>query len=315
MSTSQALVAYGTPVTFTATVSAIAGNGAPAAGSVDFFDTTTNTDLGSGAFGGGSGPTCTWTFTTGVKTFNVTPGDSIRASYVPGTGFAGSSGTAVQTVTARAIIVAATGVSKVYDGTTAATVVLSDNRVAGDHLADSCLQASFGDPSVGANKPVSVSGIAISGPDARNYFLENTTAATTADIVYQSVAVIDDGDPSPNWTTTGTWTNYAGQGYGNDVDQAAPVASANGVATAAWTFSGLNPSQYYLVETTWTRNSNRASNAPYTISGGAVTLPVVVDQQLSPVGVSADNWTWQELGVYQPASGTPGAVPAAKEPS
>ena len=66
----------------------------------------------------------------------------------------------------------------------------------------------------------------------------------------------------------------------------------------------LNPSQYYMVETTWTKNTNRASNAPYTISGGTATLPVAVNQQLSPVGVSADNWTWQELGVYQPASGS-----------
>ncbi len=35
-----------------------------------------------------------------------------------------------------------------------------------------------------------------------------------------------------------------------------------------------------------------------------MTLPVVVNQQQAPVGVSGNNWTWQELGVYRPTSGT-----------
>jgi len=51
--------------------------------------------------------TSTWTFTTGVKTFNVTLGDTITASYTAGTGFGDSFGTTVQTVTARFITVTA----------------------------------------------------------------------------------------------------------------------------------------------------------------------------------------------------------------
>ena len=61
------------------------------------------------------------------------------------------------------------------------------------------------------------------------------------------------------------------------------------------------------METTWTKNANRATNAPYTISGGpsTLTLPVAVNQQQSPVGVSTDNaGRWQELGVYEPTTGT-----------
>jgi hypothetical protein len=215
--------------------------------------------------------------------------------------------TTTANITAMPLTVTATGVSKAYDGTTTATVVLSDNRVAGDNLIDSYMWANFSNPGPGPHIPVTVTGIAISGPDAGNYALQNTTASATAE-VYQTVAVIDDSAGSPNWTTTGTWTNWTGQGYDGDVHQATPVTSTNPVATATWTFNGLIPNQYYKVETTWTKNANRATNAPYTISGGAstLTLPVTVNQQLVPAGVfdSTDNWTWQELGVYKSATTT-----------
>src|SRR5206468_4268651 len=72
-------------------------------------------------------------------------------------------------ITARSLNVTATGVNKVYDGTTSATVILSDNRVAGDSLSASYTTASFADPYVGTVKSISISGIAISGADASNY--------------------------------------------------------------------------------------------------------------------------------------------------
>ena len=134
LGTSQASVVYGTPVTFTATVSASIGAIAPAAGSVDFYDTTTKTDLGLGAFSGSTGTISTWTLATGVKTFNVTTADTITASYLPGTGFAGSSGTTSEAVTALPITVSAVGNSKIYDGTTsaAATPTISPALVGSD---------------------------------------------------------------------------------------------------------------------------------------------------------------------------------------
>ena len=114
--------------------------------------------------------------------------------------------------------------------------------------------------------------------------------------------VIDDGDPG--WTTTENWSYWTGQGYDGDVHQAEAADT-----TATWSFSNLDPNEYYQVEATWTTNgpvasSNRADNAPYTITGGAVSVPVYVNQKLAPVGVNADNGTWQELGVYEPTSGT-----------
>src|SRR5213079_2782798 len=91
-------------------------------------------------------------------------------------------------ITARALTVSAAGVNKVYDGTTVASVTLSDKRVAGDLLADAYSAASFADKNVGAAKTVSVTGISISGPDAANYTF-NTTASTTADITARALTV------------------------------------------------------------------------------------------------------------------------------
>src|SRR5207237_91043 len=57
-------------------------------------------------------------------------------------------------ITAKALTVSATGVNNVYDGTTIATVTLSDNRVSGDVFIDSYTSASFADKNVGTGKTV-----------------------------------------------------------------------------------------------------------------------------------------------------------------
>jgi len=46
------------------------------------------------------------------------------------------------------LTVTATGVDKIYDGTTATTVTLSDNRFSGDVLTDSYTTAAFSDRNV-----------------------------------------------------------------------------------------------------------------------------------------------------------------------
>jgi hypothetical protein len=85
-------------------------------------------------------------------------------------------------VNPKLLTVSAAGVNKTYDGTTSATVSLSDNRISGDALTDSDTGASFSDPNVGTGKRVTATGIAISGADAADYTLSNTTATTTASI-------------------------------------------------------------------------------------------------------------------------------------
>ncbi len=98
-------------------------------------------------------------------------------------------------ITARSLTVSADGVNKVYDGTAAATVTLSDDRLAGDVLSVSYTSASFADKNVGTGKTVSVSGISISGTDAANYTLTSSlVASATADISARAVTVTAAGD-------------------------------------------------------------------------------------------------------------------------
>ena len=85
-------------------------------------------------------------------------------------------------ITKRALTITATGINKVYDGTTAATVILSDNRVAGDILVLGYTTAAFSNSDIGTDKPITVTGITVTGADAGNYTF-NTLAATTADII------------------------------------------------------------------------------------------------------------------------------------
>src|SRR5207237_357733 len=92
-----------------------------------------------------------------------------------------TSATATANVTPRPLAVTATGQNKAYDGTTAATVTLADDRVSGDALTTSYAAAAFANKNVGTGKVVTVTAISVGGADAGNY-TANPTAATTADI-------------------------------------------------------------------------------------------------------------------------------------
>jgi hypothetical protein len=92
------------------------------------------------------------------------------------------------------LTVQATSSSKVYDGSTAATVAFSGNGFAGDVLTFNG-SASFADSNAGLNKAVSVTGIAVGGVDAGNYNLvSGNTAATTADITPKQLTVTANND-------------------------------------------------------------------------------------------------------------------------
>ena len=103
-------------------------------------------------------------------------------------GVASGSGTTTADIRQRALSVTATGTNKVYDGNTSDTVTLGDNRLAGDALTVTNTAANFADPNVGNGKPVSVTGINLTGTDAGNYSF-NTAAATAANITPAPLSV------------------------------------------------------------------------------------------------------------------------------
>ena len=96
-----------------------------------------------------------------------------------------STATTTANITPAPLTVTATGVNKVYNGLNDASVTY-DGWISGDNLSASGT-AAFGDKNVGSNKAVNVSGINISGTDAGNYSLQNTTALANADITPASL--------------------------------------------------------------------------------------------------------------------------------
>ena len=116
--------------------------------------------------------------------------------------------TTTANITPAPLTVTATGVNKVYDGTTTATVTLSDNRVSGDVFTDSYTSAIFGSKDVGTGKTVTVSGISISGTDAGNYTF-NTTASTAANITPAPLTITANNDSK----TYGTLKTFSGTAF------------------------------------------------------------------------------------------------------
>jgi hypothetical protein len=171
---------FGETVTFTVTVSAVPpGSGTPT-GTVNFFDGATN--LGSATLNG-----------SGVATFQISTlsrgTHPISAQYAGSANFIGStSNTVNQVVSKKVLIVTATGQDKVYNGNTTAIVTLSDNRDPGDNITVTYVAANFNNKNVGNDKPITVTGINVTGPDADNYTW-NTTATATADITPKTVTV------------------------------------------------------------------------------------------------------------------------------
>jgi hypothetical protein len=107
-------------------------------------------------------------------------------------------------ITPLALTVSATGTNKVYDGgLNDAATLTSAGLIAGDTVIFSDTSAVFGDKNVGNAKPIAISGISASGPQAFDYSISNTTASTTANITQLgSVAWIGPA-------TGGSWSNPA----------------------------------------------------------------------------------------------------------
>lgn len=96
-------------------------------------------------------------------------------------------------ITAKPLLVTAVGFNKIYDGTNTATIALAHNGYMLDTVFASCTSATFNTKNIGTGKPISVVGLAISGVDAGNYALQNTTAATAANITSRNLFVTASG--------------------------------------------------------------------------------------------------------------------------
>ncbi len=153
-------------------------------------------------------------------------------------------------ITTRPLDVVYTGVDRVYDGGTSASVTTADDRVGGDTFTVE-RSASFADKNVGTNKPVSVTGVSLSGLDAGNYSVAASGSATASittrplDVVYTGVDRVYDGGTSATVTT-------ADDRVGGDtftIDRSASFADKNvdtgkAVSVTGVSLSGLDAGNY-----------------------------------------------------------------------
>jgi RHS repeat-associated protein len=147
-----------------------------------------------------------------VGSYSITPSGEASSNYR----ITFAAGTL--SITPATLTITATGINKPYDGTTTATVILSDDRVAGDSLTDGYVSASFTGPNVGIDKTVNVSGISISGPDAANYDLANTTAVATANILGPAIEFTSAAQTLTAGTVSGIMTVQWVDEFGNPVN-------------------------------------------------------------------------------------------------
>jgi hypothetical protein len=188
-------------------------------------------------------------------------------------------------ITARSLTVTASGIDKVYDGTTTATVTVSDNRIAGDVFTAIYSSANFSNKNVGANKTVTVSGVAISGAEAGNYALSSTTASTTASITARPLTV----------TAVTDSKIYDGTVASNKVPLISGGTSLAGGDTAALVEAFDTPQ----VGTGKTLKPTALVNDGYGGNNYAVTL---VNDVTGVIGA------WSLKGFYQPVAMSSGAI-------
>jgi hypothetical protein len=126
-------------------------------------------------------------------------------------------------------------------------------------------------------------------------------SAGTVSLTITSSCIIDDSSAS-GFTTTGSWTaNTVASAYLGNLHYAADSSTSTATATATWTFN-VTSGNSYQVAATWVANTNRATNAPYSINGGAAVL---ANQKVAPSGVAYNNANWQILAAsYTATSGT-----------
>jgi trimeric autotransporter adhesin len=170
------------------------------------------------------------------------------------------------TINPAALTTSASAADKVYDGSTSASLTLTDNRFVGDAVSVTA-RGQFADKNVGVNKSVAITGLNLSGADASNYSL-NAPASTTAAITRLAQVTWVGG-------TTGSWfdpANWAG-GAVPDLANVANVTIPAGV-TVSFDHVAVSPAQAGAVnvDSLGTAGSLALSAGSLNVGSGGVAL-------------------------------------------
>jgi autotransporter-associated beta strand protein len=295
---------YGSAVTLTAVAH---GTGATPTGTITFFDGANA--IGTVAVDG------TGTAVLSVSDLLVTTSPhSVTAVYNGDGTYAPSTSAAVTQNVTPLTLTGVTGLSKVYDQTTTAPLNLTNligilpidtNLV---HLATN-YTANFSDKNVGVNKPISASGISLTGSVSGNYTIASTANTTgsitpkilTATNVTASSKVYDGTTTATvnasSATITTNVTVYAGDdATPNFAAATGTFASAtvgnNKTVTVTVPFTGADGADYI---------ANGTATANITIGNSALAL----NSSANPANAGDNVSFTATASAVSPASGTP----------
>ena len=105
------------------------------------------------------------------------------------------------------------------------------------------------------------------------------------------------GAPTDAWSIN----SVVGVGYQNDLRF---NTAGTGASQAVWTFTGLTAGTTYRISATWRSHANRATNSPFTITGGAAAVNVAINQRNQPDDFTASGVTWEDLSTSYTITGT-----------
>ena len=210
------------------------------------------------------------------KTVTVS-GLSISGADADNYSLSSTNATTTANITQKTLAATYMASDKVYDGATTASVTGSSvDILSGDTVTLTKSAATFSDKNVGSAKTVTVSGIAISGTDAANYLLSNTSTTTTASISPKSLtAAFAASQKTYDGNATATVTASSSQIVGSDavtITNASAsfdnknVGDGKTVTVSGIAISGAGASNYSLSNLTATTTANITPKS-LTISG------------------------------------------------
>jgi hypothetical protein len=174
-------------------------------------------------------------------------------------------------ITPAPLTITAIAANKVYNASTAAIVTLTDNAVPGDNLALTYASANFNNKNAGAGKPVSVTGIDVSGSDAGNYTYSSTAAGsaniTPATLVVAASGSNKDYDGTTTASVTLTDNAFAGDqvtlthGSANFVNAA--VGNGKLITVGGIQIVGTAAGDYVLADATTTATGDIVLDSAY----------------------------------------------------
>jgi hypothetical protein len=92
-------------------------------------------------------------------------------------------------ISPRSVVVTATGVDKVYDGTNVAQVIYGNDALAGDDLRISAASSRFASANAGNGLAITLSGLSLGGADAGNYRIDTPSLGATANILRKAATL------------------------------------------------------------------------------------------------------------------------------